>query len=246
MRLAEDLQKDVWGFEDRDIVPFSQMAAAREAGGVLVGAFDGSKLAGFVYGFPGFEHGRITIHSHMAAVRAEFRNHNIGYELKLAQRDRALASGIDCITWTFDPLQSVNAHFNIRKLGVVSDRYLVNFYGEETSSFLHSMATDRLWVTWNLKAEREDRDKLPEGCQTIVECDQSECPNEIECDEAASSVAIEIPVDINLLLRERLNLARQWREVTRKAFTHFIKSGYVVSAFVRTESAGVYCLTRNM
>jgi predicted GNAT superfamily acetyltransferase len=132
------------------------------------------------------------------------------------------------------------------KLGAVSDRYLVNFYGEETSSFLHSLATDRLWVTWNLNAEREDRDKLPAGCQTIVECDQSECPNEIECDEAASSVAIEIPVDINLLLRERLNLARQWREVTRKAFMRFIKSGYVVSAFVRTENAGVYCLTRNM
>jgi predicted GNAT superfamily acetyltransferase len=244
MRLAEDLQKDVWGFEDRDVVPFSQLAAAREAGGVLVGAFDGSELAGFVYGFPGFEHGRVTIHSNMAAVRPEFRNQSIGYELKRAQRARALASGIDRITWTFDPLQSVNAYFNFAKLGVVSDRYLINFYGEETSSFLHSMATDRLWVTWNLHAEREERNKLPEGCQTIVECEESQFPREIASDDDVTSVAIEIPLDINTLLRERSQVARQWREVTRNAFTRAINSGFIVAGFVRTDRAGVYCLTR--
>jgi len=244
MRLAEDLQKDVWGFEDRDIVPFSQMVAARHAGGVLVGAFAGSELAGFVYGFPGFEHGRVTIHSHMAAVRPSFRNHNIGYELKLAQRDRALASGIDRITWTFDPLQSVNAYFNFAKLGVISDRYFVNFYGEETSSFLHSIATDRLWVTWNLKTEREDHDRLPEDCQTIVSCEESECPKEIVANDNATSVAIEIPLDINRLLRDQPQMARLWREVTRNAFTRTINAGFAVTAFVRGEKAGVYCLSK--
>lgn len=56
------------------------------------------------------------------------------------------------MTWTFDPLQSLNAHINFAKLGVVADAYKVNFYGETTSSFLHQigMGTDRLWVTWLL------------------------------------------------------------------------------------------------
>ena len=56
------------------------------------------------------------------------------------------------MTWTFDPLQSVNAHFNFGKLGVVSDQYRINCMASQTSSFLHRNGTDRLWVTWPLAA----------------------------------------------------------------------------------------------
>ena len=69
-------------------------------------------------------------------------------QLKQAQRERALTLGIQRITWTFDPLQSKNAHLNFAKLGTVSDRYKPDFYGPETSSLLHRNGTDRLWVTW--------------------------------------------------------------------------------------------------
>ncbi len=82
----------------------------------------------------------------MLAVRPAYR------KLKLAQRERALAKGIGRITWTFDPLQSLNAHFNFGKLGVVSDVYKVNLYGAQTSSFLHRLGTDRLWVNWLLES----------------------------------------------------------------------------------------------
>jgi len=60
------------------------------------------------------------------------------------------------MTWTFDPLQSLNAHLDFAKLGVVADAYKINFYGESTSSFLHKIGTgtDRLWVTWLLDSER--------------------------------------------------------------------------------------------
>ncbi len=67
----------------------------------------------------------------MLAVRPEFRSFNAGYLLKLAQRSKVIEKGIERMTWTFDPLQSVNAYFNFNKLGVVSDQYFVNFYGEE-------------------------------------------------------------------------------------------------------------------
>ena len=92
----------------------------------------------------------------MLAVTPSHRNLNLGYRLKLAQRDRALAQGIDRMTWTFDPLQSLNAHFNFAKLGVSAGTYKVNFYGEATSGFLLQigMGTDRLWVTWQLDSER--------------------------------------------------------------------------------------------
>jgi predicted GNAT superfamily acetyltransferase len=129
---VEELQKEVWGISDRDITPLTQLVAAREAGGILLGAFDGAVLAGFAYGFIGYEQGEMTLHSHMLAVKPAYRNRNLGYRLKLAQREQALERGIERMTWTFDPLQSLNAHFNFSKLGVISDQYKINFYGEST------------------------------------------------------------------------------------------------------------------
>ena len=127
--------------------------AAKEAGGVLIGAFDGDTLVGFVYGFPSFEHGQLAHHSHMLAVKPAYRNFDLGRRLKLAQREHVMAQGIELISWTFDPLQSLNAHFNFNKLGVIADRYLPNFYGEDAASFLHQTGTDRLWVSWFVSRE---------------------------------------------------------------------------------------------
>jgi predicted GNAT superfamily acetyltransferase len=123
------------------------LRATLAAGGVLVGAFDGDRMVGFVYGFGGVEDGQFSLHSHMAAVLPEYQNRDVGLLLKQAQRERTLTLGLDRITWTFDPLQSRNAHFNFKKLGVYCDRYFVDFYGAETSSFLHSLGTDRFFVT---------------------------------------------------------------------------------------------------
>lgn len=57
MRAVEELQKEVWGLPDLDVVPLSQLVAATAAGGVLLGAFDRETLVGFVYGFVGYNTG---------------------------------------------------------------------------------------------------------------------------------------------------------------------------------------------
>ncbi len=173
-RAAELLQKEVWGSGDLDVVPCTEMIAVRDVGGAVIGAFDRAEnresLVGFVYGFVGLEAGQLTIHSHLAAVKPSYRGLNLGYRLKLAQRELALSQGIDRITWTFDPLQSLNAHFNFRKLGVVADQYKINYYGEEPSALLRAIETDRLWVSWWLNSDRvkqriEERAGLSErGC----------------------------------------------------------------------------------
>lgn len=150
LNAVEALQQDVWQCNDLEVVPGIHMMAARAVGALLLGAFDGGDLVGFAYGFPGFEGEHRIIHSDMLAVRETYRDRGVGRALKLAQRDTALARGIDRITWTFDPLQTRNAFLNFEKLGVTSDRYLRDFYGE-TSSPLHAGGTDRLWVTWHLR-----------------------------------------------------------------------------------------------
>jgi predicted GNAT superfamily acetyltransferase len=262
MRAVESLQKDVWEFEDREIIPLSILAATRENGGILVGAFDGSSLIGFAYSFIGLEDERMVHHSHMLAVRPAYRNFNLGYKLKLAQRERALAQEITRMTWTFDPLQSLNAHFNFAKLGVVSDAYKINFYGETTSSFLHQIGngTDRLWVTWRLDSDRV-RERLQTNDQSrvsnlalaaityLIQVGPNNVPQRGRASEIAGhkDVAIEIPADINALQRENPELAMKWREATRWAFSEAISFNYQIDDFCgasrNDQSVGVYLLS---
>lgn len=228
IRAVEQLQKEVWGIPDLEVVPLTQLVAAKEAGGTLIGAFDDDVLVGFVYGFPSFEFGKHAHHSHMLAVKPEYRNLDLGRRLKLAQREHVIDQGIDLITWTFDPLQSLNAHFNFNKLGVVADRYLPDFYGDEPASFLHQTGTDRLWVSWLISTERVKR---------II--DGNTGPAQVE---NADTVSIEIPGDINSLQQQEPRAALRWREETRRAFTEAIKAGYVVVGFTREINVGRYLL----
>src|ERR1044071_6379227 len=155
MKALEKLQQDVWGWNDLDTTPLMDFIILKELGGELLGAFEGERLIGFAFGFVGYDEGRLVFHSHMLAVHPARRECGLGFRLKLAQRAAALERGFERITWTFDPLQSTNAHLNFHKLGVVANRYKINFYGEQTSSPLHRyIGTDRLWVDWLVKSRR--------------------------------------------------------------------------------------------
>src|SRR3982750_959187 len=143
LRLVERLQKEVWGVADLEIFPALALTPVIEVGGVLIGAFDGPRMVGFVFGFPGHEKGKLILHSDMLAVHPEYRRLGLGYQLKMAQRERALAKGIETITWTFDPLQARNARLNFGKLGVISNSYRPDYYGE-TTRFLHQPGPRRL------------------------------------------------------------------------------------------------------
>lgn len=261
IRALEDLQIEAWGDGERDIVPLNQLVAARYVGGSLIGAFDDEKLVGFVYGFYGHLGGRIVHHSHMLAVNPAYRNHNLGFKLKAAQRDRVLADGItDRMTWTFDPLQSLNAHFNFSKLGVRSDTYKINVYGEQGTSFLHRNGTDRLFVIWLLdsprvegllskkRSTREEWTAPARAALRLLRNSGSGDPEQTATIEDASQnkyVAIEIPSDINSIERADFDLARRWREETRRVFSQALSAGFVVVDYFReNERTGHYLLEK--
>src|SRR6185436_16422619 len=250
MREVESLQQAAWRFDDRDIVPLAMLVATREVGAILVGAFDGPSLIGFAYSFVGREDGQLVHHSHMLAVMPSHRNLNLGYRLKLAQRERAMAQGINRMTWTFDPLQSLNAHFNFAKLGVLADTYKINFYGETTSSFLHQIGTgtDRLWVTWLLDSQRVgERLQTTDGSKAsmvdldhvagLVKVGRNSEPQKNEFPEGLryKHLLIEIPSDINSLQRMNPALGASWRATTNEAFSEAIASGYLVEDFSRAK-----------
>ena len=243
LRAVEELQKQIWGCSDLEVLPSLALIPIIEVGGVLLGAFDQSELVGFVLGFPGIEEGRLILHSDMLAVKPEYRSHGLGYRLKLAQRAKALEKGIDTITWTFDPLQSLNAHLNFGRLGVISNRYKVNYYGQ-TSSFLHRTGTDRLWVTWLLNSERV-RKKLAggvatnlareiEGAATVLAVSDSGEPV-LKKETGKDNIVIEIPGNINEVMLDQGELAVRWREASRQAFLSVLDVGYTMVDFYRSE-----------
>jgi predicted GNAT superfamily acetyltransferase len=247
LRKVEALEKEVWALDDRDVLPLTVTVASRAAGNIWIGAFDGPDLIGFVFGLLGMERGRVMVHSHMLAVKDAYRDENLGSKLKLAQRERALAMRIHEMTWTFDPLQSKNAHLNFTKLGVISDSYRIDFYGPETSSKFHRNSTDRLWVTWPMSSRRvqqrlqgingraETLDALSR-LLPLIRFNGNGKPVQTDLAEALSRqrIAIEIPSDIDLLERKDPDLAREWRASTRWAFTEALKAGFFVAEFCGT------------
>lgn len=266
LKQVEAVEREVWSLSDRDLMPLTVTVATKEAGSIWLGAFDGPKLVGFAFGLLGLEGNWPNIHSHMLAVLEPYRCLDLGYKLKLAQRERALAMRIGElriteITWTFDPLQSLNAHLNFAKLGVVSESYKIDFYGPETSSVLHRNSTDRLWVRWPITSRRvqnrlQGKDNRPEMLDTLktllplVSFNGDGRPHRADLADAVQRqrIAIEIPSDILSVEQKDPALARDWRLATRWAFTEALKAGFFVAEFCRTvrgqQGPGVYLLEK--
>jgi len=152
-----ELEEAVWGYDPADMVPRRLFLLASRIGGQVLGAYVGETMVGFAMALPGYREGRPYLHSHMLGVLAEYRNRGIGKALKLAQREDALARGIELMEWTFDPLQIKNAHLNIAGLGAIARRYARDFYGPSSSPLQGGLPTDRLYAEWWLRSERVTR-----------------------------------------------------------------------------------------
>ena len=266
LQQVEALEKEVWQLSDLDTTPLTLIVATREAGSIWVGAFDDGKLVGFAFGFLALEHGHLSVHSHMLAVQAGYRDLDLGYKLKLAQRERAMAMRIgECrvteMTWTFDPLQSKNAHLNFAKLGVVASTYKADFYGPATSSVLHQNGTDRLWVKWPLLSRRVQerlqgtsrRAEVLDALKTLTPLvhfngDGKPVRTDLQAALRRQRIAIEIPSDISFVEEKDPSLAREWRLHTRWAFTEALQAGFLVAEFCRTirgqQGPGAYLLEK--
>jgi predicted GNAT superfamily acetyltransferase len=155
LREAVALQKTIWGFEDADLLPFRMFVVATKIGGQLLGAFESGRMIAFCAAIPGLKpEGNAYLHSHMLGVLPEYRNAGVGRQLKLRQRDDALARGIDLIEWTFDPLDLKNAYFNIERLGAIVRRYVRNQYGLSSSVLHGGLPTDRCVAEWWIREPR--------------------------------------------------------------------------------------------
>jgi len=155
--LCADIQDMVWSYEPSARMSQKTFLLATHIGGQVLGAFDGDTMVGYVMSLPGVRNGHAYLHSHHLAVLPEWRNAGVGRRLKLAQREDAIARGIELMQWTFDPLEVKNAHLNIAKLGAIARTYERDFYGPSTSPLHGGLPTDRLIAEWWLKSDRVER-----------------------------------------------------------------------------------------
>ncbi|HTB94945.1 MAG TPA: GNAT family N-acetyltransferase [Candidatus Sulfotelmatobacter sp.] len=149
-----EIQKIVWNESDLETEPYTTFVVANQTGGQVLGAFDGPTMVGFTLAIVGLRDKTPYLHSHMTAVLPEYRDRKIGRALKLFQREEALSRDIRLIEWTFDPLETRNAHFNLNRLGAIVRTYIPDFYGVTSSPLHRGLPTDRLLAEWHLDSAR--------------------------------------------------------------------------------------------
>lgn len=223
---AVELQKEIWGFADIELLPRRLFVVANKIGGQTLGAFDGSRMVSFLIAIPGLKSdGSQYLHSHMLGTLKEYRNYGLGRRLKLMQRDDALARGIKVVEWTFDPLELKNAFFNIERLGAIVRRYVPNQYGT-TSSHLHGgLPTDRCVAEWWLDSPR---------VHAILKGEPlAEDPNRQR---------VSIASDIAELRTSDPKRAREIQQTSGDQFLNYFRDGLAVTGYEKSAESGTYLL----
>src|SRR5690242_16750751 len=223
---AVRLQREIWGFQDVELMPLRLFIVADKIGGQVLGAFDRARMVAFSLCIPALKPGnKFYLHSHMLGVLPEYRNTGIGRRLKLKQREYALGRGIDLIEWTFDPLEIKNAFFNIERLGAIVRRYVHNQYGTTTSHLHGGLPTDRLVAEWWIQSPRAEAFCNHRAFQRPI-------PEAI----------ISLPAQIAELREGNPERARDIQRCLSEQFDRHFQAKLAVIGFEKTDQAGSYLL----
>src|SRR3954467_14628710 len=154
-RAAVTVLADVWRREDsQPPLPPELAWAFAHSGNYVALAMAGDEPVAAAIGFRGDDSSGPHLHSHIAGVLPQWQGSGVGYLIKEHQRSWALQHDLDRVTWTFDPLVSRNAYFNVVKLGAQLTRYYVDFYGPMDDGINTGDETDRCLVTWRVESPR--------------------------------------------------------------------------------------------
>ncbi len=219
-RRCVDIQKAVWGESDLEVEPYVTFVVANQTGGHVIGAFDGDTMVGFTLAMAGIRGNVRYLHSHMTGVLPSHRDRRIGRMLKLFQRDEALSREIRLVEWTFDPLETRNAHFNFNRLGAFSRQLIRNFYGVTSSPLHRGLDTDRLLAEWHLDSKR-----------VIAAI------NDLTPDPTDSPATIHLPAEFEQWESADLPRVAELQTRVRNEFQHWFAKGYAATA-VRFTLAG--------
>ena len=206
------------------------------SGSYVVGVHQDGRMVGACLGFLA----ATGLHSHIAGVDGGVRGRSIGFAVKLHQRAWSLAHGITTVTWTYDPLISRNAYFNLAKLGAVPSEYLTDFYGPMNDQVNVGTESDRLLVRWDLTGERAARAASgrphavdPDAPGAVVALDAKPDGRPVIGRSDGTPVLVGVPPDIEALRRTAPGTAREWRPALREVLGGLMAEGLTVTGFTR-------------
>lgn len=234
---VRELQLACFGFSSHEGIHPPMLLIAGQSGGVVLGAFDGDKMVGYLFGFLGLHENRgpLKLCSQTMAVLPEYRGRGIAEQLKWAQRERALKLGLRLITWTYDPLEGPNAHLNLHKLGGIARAYERNVYGERLNALTEGMPTDRLLVEWWIGQISNIKSQMPSTGGAVVTSVEGSGPAQrlvdYELDSDDEVVRVETPMSVQAIRRENMARAVDWRLKTREIFETYFERGYIAVDF---------------
>ncbi|TFD58984.1 hypothetical protein E3T39_11535 [Cryobacterium suzukii] len=181
-----------------------------------------------------------SMYSLIAGVLPGLGDSGVGFALKQHQRAWALARGLTTMTWTFDPLVSRNARFNLTKLGAHASEYVENFYGVMDDEINALDESDRLVALWPL--ESPETVACSEGTPQIVELPELTADavrgtgpdGQPALVEIGQDLWCRVPTDIVALRAQDPALAAAWRTGTRAIFQNAFSAGHTATAMTRT------------
>jgi predicted GNAT superfamily acetyltransferase len=201
----------------------AQMTIHANYGGVVLLAYDEGDPIGFLFSFPALYRGENVLWSHETGLLPAYLHRGVGFKLKQTQRSLAAELGYRNIVWTFDPLVSRNAYFNIVKLGAHVDAYKVNAYGaDETDLINQGVETDRFIAVWPVAPSETAAITTP--------------------DDAVDRT--DIPLDFTELLRQDAARARALRYRFRETALTAFEQGLRPAVYRRTPGGGQYLWTK--
>lgn len=255
------LQRAEWDDPTTVIYPHMLLSLIRN-GGLLLGAVKNDRIVGFVLSYLGTDlqdserpaMANLKLVSQRMTVLPEYRGAGLGYALKLAQRDYAIKQGIRLITWTFDPMNSRNAHLNIRKLGSVVQAYEKNYYGTKPSPLVSLDQSDRLIAEWRVTNTRVEQrlsgKRSPLGIEqylsantvivnpSVVGANGLPQPGDAPNPAYGMLALVEIPTNFDAILQSDEGLARAWRAHSREVFLQAFGASYIITDFIRATLEG--------
>lgn len=262
-RHIEQIIQAAWGADYHMAVPdHLTITIAKENGGVVLLAWDDDRPVGFCLGFLSYvetEEGKQLKHcSHMAGVIPDCRGRRVGEMIKWAQREAVLAMGIDHITWTYDPLETLNGRLNIHKLGAVCNTYKRNIYGDGRDALNWGVPTDRFRMDWWLASDwvQAHQDGMHNGLsfaawrvQGVGVLNEPAAVDGVwrvgEIDDnlfAEQRLLVAVPRDYQQVKKASVELGLTWRLHTRDIFERAFAQGLVATDLLVTETLCYYLL----
>ncbi len=229
------LETIVWSFDDS--VPVNQSMAVVKNGGFILGAFYQDRLIAFQYSFPGFNGEKVYLVSQSLGIHPDYRRLGIGERLKIEQRKTASNMGYDFITWTYDPLETVNGTLNLHKLGAVVSTYLPNVYGLMDDNLNAGIPTDRFLVEWDTNEMKRSTETTPTIPYALIPGGDNlfSKPEKLDLSLNASKIFVPVPGNFQEIKKCDLSLAIDWREQTGLVFSNYLKRGWKVTDLLKRE-----------